>query len=138
MREVDRFGLLRLPETSALHRHEARTEAIDAGVILVARRLVDGALAAELGFNRCHRHAVRFDPAVATAFADQLVDHHTLRGIGVLAALAAAALLRGASLIVEQDRATGRVAQLALHTVELVAMMDGDVGGEITGRILGW
>src|SRR5262252_6026172 len=104
MREVDRFRLLRLPETSSLDCDEARAEAVDAGVVLVARRLVDGALAAELGFNRCHRHAVRFDPAVAAAFADQLVDHHALGWVGVLAALAAAALLRGASLVVEQDR----------------------------------
>ena len=62
--------------------------------------------------------------AVAAAFAHQLVDDHALRGIRELAALAAAALLRRAGLVVDQHRDAGRLAQLALHGVELVAVMD--------------
>ena len=42
----------------ALHRDEARAEALEAGEVLVAGRLVDRALAAELGLERHDRDAV--------------------------------------------------------------------------------
>ena len=123
-REVAGLRLLRLAQRAALDRDEARAEALDAGVILVARALVDRALAAELGLHRRDRHAVRLDAAVAAAFAHELVDDDALGRIGILAALAAAALLGRAGLVVEQHRAARRFAQLALHGVELVAMVD--------------
>ena len=41
-------------------------------------------------------------------------------------------------MIVKQNRAAGRFAQLALHRVEIITMVDLDVRGEITGRILVW
>ena len=63
--------------------------------------------------------------AVAAAFADRVVDEHALGGIGIDAALAAAALLGGAGLVVDQDGEAGDLAQLALHGVELVAVVDG-------------
>src|SRR4030095_11540609 len=50
--------LFRRLELPAFHRHEARAEAVDAGVVLVAGVLVDAALAAELGLDRLHRQAV--------------------------------------------------------------------------------
>ena len=50
---------------------EARAEALGARVVLVAARLVDLALAAELGLERQHRDAVRLHRAVAAAFADR-------------------------------------------------------------------
>ena len=46
--------LARLLHLGAVHRDEARAEAVEAGEILVAGRLVDGALGAELGLER-HR-----------------------------------------------------------------------------------
>ena len=49
----------RLLQRAALDRDEARAEALDAGVILVAARLVDRALAAEFGLDRHDRQAVR-------------------------------------------------------------------------------
>ena len=107
--------LLRLAQAAALDGDEARAEALHARVVLVARALVDRALAAELGLDRRDRHAVRLDAAIAAALADELVDDDALRRIGKLAALAAAALLGGAGLVVEQHRAAGRLAQLALH-----------------------
>src|SRR6202035_5766078 len=73
----------------ALDRDEGRAEALHAGEVLVAARLVDGALAAELGLERLHRDAVRLHAAVAAAFAHELVDDDALGGIGELAALAA-------------------------------------------------
>ncbi len=47
-------------------------------IVLVAAGLVDGALAAEFGFERLHRDAVRFDAAIAAALADQLIDDDAL------------------------------------------------------------
>ena len=64
--------------------------------------------------------------AVAAALADRVVDEHALGRIGEGAALAAAALLGGAGLVVDQHGEAGDLAQLALHGVELVAMADGD------------
>src|SRR6185437_5741243 len=108
----------------------ARAEALDAGEVLVAVRLVDGALAAELGFDGFHRDAVGFLRAIAAALADELVDEDALRRIGKLAALAPAALLSGASLVIDDDGEPRRLAQFALHGVELVAVADGDARGE--------
>src|SRR3979409_1874374 len=54
-----------LLEPCALDRHERGAEALQAGEILVAARLVDGALAAELGLERLHRTAIRLPPAIA-------------------------------------------------------------------------
>src|SRR5262249_24409849 len=59
-----------LAELSAVDRHERRAETLHAGKILVAARLVDGALAAPFGLQRLHRDAIRFDAAIAAAFAD--------------------------------------------------------------------
>ena len=88
-------------QLGAMHGDEGRAEALDAGKILVAARLVDGALAAPFGLQRLHRHAVRLHAAIAAAFADQLVDDDALVGIGESVALAAAALFRRAGLIVD-------------------------------------
>ena len=100
----DALALLQL---RAVHGDEGRAEALHAGEVLVAGRLVDGALAAELGLQRLHRDAVRLHAAVAAALADQFVDDDALLGIGERAALAAAALLGGAGLVVDQHGAAG-------------------------------
>src|SRR5262249_17863851 len=70
-RRFDAFAAL---ELRALDGDERGAEALQAGEVLVAARLVDGALAAPLGLERLHRHAVRLHAAVAAALADQLVD----------------------------------------------------------------
>src|SRR5882762_2765383 len=113
-----------LPETAAFHGDEARAEALQAGVVLIARRLVDDALAAELGLERLDRKAVRLDAAVAAALAHPLVDDGADRRVRIGVALAAAALFRGAGLVVDQRRDAGHLAQLSLHPVELVAVAD--------------
>src|SRR5882762_7330105 len=105
-----------------MHRDKARAEPLEAGEILVAVRLVDRALAAELGLERLDGHAIRLVRAVAATLADGVVDEDALGRVGEGAALAAAALLGGASLVVDQDREAGDVAQFALHLVELVAV----------------
>ena len=123
-REIAALRLLGLAQRAAFDRHEARAKAVDARIILVARRLVDRALAAELGVHRRHRHAVGLHAAIAAAFAHEFVDDDALGGVGELAALAAAPLFRRARLVVEQHRDAGDVAQFALHGVEFVAVMD--------------
>src|SRR6185503_6538991 len=96
-----------------------------AGVVLVAARLVNGALAAPFGLERLHRHAVRLDAAVATALADEIIDDDALVRIGKRAALAAAAFFGGAGLIVNEHAQTGDGRQFALDRVEFVAVMHG-------------
>ena len=132
---VERLGLsgdaLGLADLGAVHRHEGRAEAVDAGEILVAARLVDSALAAELGLDRLDRDAVRLHAAIAAAFADEFVDDDALVGIGERAALAAAALFGGAGLVVEQHRNALDLAQLALDEIEIVAVMERCAGGEL-------
>ena len=118
-------GAVGLAQLAAMHGDEARAEAFDAGKVLVAVGLVDAALAAELGFQRLHRDAVRHLRAVAAAFADALVDEDALGRIGIEPALAAAALFGRAGLVVDQHREAGDIAQLALHGIELAAVMDG-------------
>src|SRR2546422_10087425 len=48
--------------------------------------------------------------------------------------LAAAALFRGAGLVVDQRRDAGQLAQLSLHPVELVAVADRHARGPIGSR----
>ncbi|CUJ49355.1 Uncharacterised protein [Achromobacter xylosoxidans] len=114
----------RLAQLAALHRDEAGAEALQTGEVLVAAGLVDGALAPELGLQRLHRQAMRFLRTIATAFAHAFVDDHAPRRVGIGAALAAAALLGGTGLVVDQYRHAGVFAQFAHHRVQLVAMPD--------------
>ena len=128
---------LAFANATAMHRDEAGAEALHAGEILVAGRLVDHALAAELGFQGQYGYAVRLDPAIAATFAYQIVDECALGRIGILIALAPAALFRRAGLVVDDDRHTRNLAELALHLVVVVAVMDGHAGRPLhVGRIL--
>ena len=65
-----RFGAARRRDD----RQERRAVALEAGVVLVARGLVDLRLAAELGLDRLDRQAAGLLAAVAAALADALVD----------------------------------------------------------------
>ena len=112
----------------ALHGDEGGAEAGGAGEILVAVRLVDLTLSAELGLQRLHRDAIGLHAAVAAALADQLVDDDALVGIGVVAALAAAALLGRAGLVVEQERDALDLGELALHGLQILAVMEARAG----------
>src|SRR4051812_29164468 len=129
-RREQRVGLLAhrcdlaLAQSTAVYGYEARAESLHAGIVLVARGLIDRALASELGFERQHRYAIGFDSAIAAAFAHQIVDHHALRGIRIEIALAAPALFRGTGLIVDDYRAALDLAHLALHEVVVVAIID--------------
>src|SRR3982751_5443827 len=89
-----------LAQRSARDADEAGTEAPRARVVLVAARLVDLALPAEVGFMRQHRHAIALHAAIAAAFANGLVDEQALGRIDHLALLAATTFLGSAGLLV--------------------------------------
>src|SRR5690606_7454550 len=117
-------------DPGAVHGDEGRAETVLAGEILVAGRLVDTPLAAELRLHRLDRHAVRLHAAVAAAFADQFVDDDAAVGVGEGAALAPPPLLGRAGLVVEQHGDAGHLAQFALDVIEVLAVVDGDAGRE--------
>src|SRR6185503_18569512 len=106
--------------------YKARTEAVDAGGILVAARLVDPALTAEFGFDGNDRDAVGFASAIAASLAHQFVDEDALAGIRHLAALAAATLFGRTDLVVDQDRDALRPAKRTLGRVETGTWLDHD------------
>src|SRR5215475_2628343 len=108
----------------AIDRHEGGAEALDAGKVLIAARLINGALATELGLQGLHRYAIGLYTAIAAALADQFVDDDAPVRVRKLAALAPAALLGRASLVVDQHSAAGHRGELFLHFLELVAMVD--------------
>ena len=107
---------------AAIDCHKARAEALEATEILVAIGLVDLPLASEIGLQRLDRNAVGFGRTVAAAFADEIVDEHALRRIGIKAALAATALFGRASLVIDHHREALDLAQFALDLIEIVAM----------------
>src|SRR5262249_13750166 len=106
---------------------EGRTVTLEAGVVLVARRLMDLGLAAELRLHRLHGQTVRLDSAVAAALAHRLVDEHAQGRIRQLAALAQPSLLRRASLVVDQRGHSGSLAQDALGLLESIPVPDVDM-----------
>src|SRR2546423_3278003 len=54
--EIARFAWL---QSTAIHGDEARTETFDAGIVLVAARLIDFAFSAALRLDRDHRQTAR-------------------------------------------------------------------------------
>ena len=125
-----RIGDLR-PPLGPFHGNEAGAEAVEAGEILVAIRLINLPLAPELRLLRHHAEAVGRHRAIAAALADQIVDHREFRRIRQLAPLAAAALFGGTGLLVDQHRHTLHLAQLTLHGVEFGARMQRGADGEV-------
>src|SRR6185369_900477 len=110
-------------EFSTLYGHEAGAKALQAAHVLVAGALVDGALAAEFGFQRLDRQAVALGAAVAATFADQVIDHDSHGRVDQGAALAAAALFGGAGLVVDDRRRALDGPKFALDAVQLVAVV---------------
>src|SRR5207248_11309021 len=63
--DIDELRRRAMARRATVDGDEGRTEALQAGIILVAGGLVDGALAAELGLQRFDRDAVRLHRTVA-------------------------------------------------------------------------
>ena len=106
-----------------MHGDKAGAKTFDARNVFVAGALVDVALAAEVGLQRLHAHAIALHAAVAAALADQRVDHHPRGRVDHGAALAAAALFGGTGLVINDDGGAFDLAQRALHRVEHVAVL---------------
>ncbi len=114
---------------AAMDGDEGGAESLHAGKILVAARLIDGALAPPFGLQRLHRHAIGLHAAIPAALADELVDDHALIRVRISVALATAALLGRAGLVVDQHSDAGNPGEILLHLHQVVAVMDGEAGG---------
>ncbi len=123
-------------QRAAFHRDEAGAKALEAGKVFVAAALVDGALAAEFGFQRLDRQAVALIGAVAATFANQRIDDHAPRRIDHQPAFAAAALFGGAGLVVDDDGDASLFAQLALNGIEIVAVAHRRPAGQADGVVV--
>src|SRR5690554_4067139 len=137
-REVDiGTDTSRFLQSAALDRDKAGAETAHAGEVLVAAGLVDGALAAGVGFLGQDRQAVGLDAAVAAALAYVGVNHHPLVGVGHGAALTATTFFGGAGLIVDDYRAAFDLPQFPLNRVQVVAVVEGGAVGKVRpGRVL--
>ena len=110
---------------AAIDSDEAGAIAFDAAVVLVAFRLVDPALATELGFKRLDGNAVRLDRAVTATLTDKIIDKQSFLGIRIKTALAPPALLCRAGLVIDQDSQPLGRTQFPLHGIQIIAVMDG-------------
>src|SRR5260370_35825230 len=106
-----------------MDRDKTRTKSLDAGIVLVAIRLVDLPFAAEFSFERLHRNAIRGLRAITAAFADEVVDEDALRRIRIKSPLAASALFGGAGLIVHRNGQALERGRCRLNWVTVPAMM---------------
>src|SRR6476620_2422199 len=86
------------PQPAAVDSHEGRAKAFQAGIVLVAGRLVDGALASQFGLQRLDRDAIRLHRTIAAAFAHRRIDDHAAGRILHGPAFATTALFGGAGL----------------------------------------
>ena len=112
-----------LDQLASLHRHKAWAEALDAGEVLVAGRLIDLALAPELGLDRLDRHAIRLYPAIAATLADQFIDEHTLGRIGERALAPPPAFFGSASLVIDDDAGALHPHHPGLHGLQFATVM---------------
>src|SRR6185437_8484746 len=139
--DVAELGWRAAARLAAVDSNKRRAKTLQARIVLVAGRLVDGALAPHLGLQGLDRDAIGLHRAVAAAFADGRVDHDAAGRILHQAALPAAALFRGAGLHEHDGRSALQLAALLHDRVELVAVTSDDagrdVGGGIEMRVLG-
>ena len=113
------------------HGNEGGAVAVDAGVVLVARRLMDVCLRAELGLHGLDRQAVGLDAAVAAGLADPLVHEDPLGRVRQRAPLALAPLLRRALLVVHQHGDAGDGSEHLLGLDQPVPVPDLDTMGQM-------
>ena len=120
--DIAQVGRRAPAQLAAVDGDKGRAKAFQAGIVLVAGRLVDGALASQFGLQRLHRDAVRLHRTIAAAFAHGRIDDHAASRILHRSSFAAAAFF-GSTGLDEYD--CGRALYLAQRShdrVELVAM----------------
>ncbi len=120
--DIAEIGRRAAAQLAAIDGDEGRAKAFQAGIVLVASRLVDGALASQFGLQRLHRDAVRLHRAIAAAFAYGRIDDHAASRILHRAAFAAAAFFGGTGLDEYDGGRALHLAQRSHDRVELVAM----------------
>src|SRR5712671_6205318 len=118
--DIAEIGRRAAAQLAAVDGDEGRAKTLQAGIVLVAARLVDGALAAQFGLQRLHRNAVRLYRAIAAAFAYRRIDQYAARRILQRAALAAAAFFGGAGLYEYDGRGAFHFAERFHHRIEFV------------------
>lgn len=139
-RRLSQRGLQRQPLLHPLHRwlandrglqfNEAWAEALKAGEILVARRLIDLALLPEGRLHGGDSDTARSANAITAPLANPLIDKEPSRRINHLPPLAPAALLGGAYLLEDKDCHTVQVTQVFLNLFEKLATADPYIGGK--------
>ena len=120
--DIAQVGRRAPAQLAAVDGDKGRAKAFQTGIVLVAGRLVDGALASQFGLQRLHRDAVRLHRTIAAAFAHGRIDDHAASRILHRSSFAAAAFF-GSTGLDEYD--CGRalyLAQRSHNRVELVAM----------------
>ncbi len=109
---------LRLARPGPMQRHKARAKAAHARQVLVARRLVDLALAAQRRLQRLDGQAAGLIAAIAAPLADLRVDVGADLRVRQLAALAQPPSFGSAGLVVDQHRQPRILAQFALDGLQ--------------------
>src|SRR5881398_1707658 len=113
-----------------MNRNETGAEPFDAGIVLVARRLVDPALAAVLRVYGNNGHTIRLGATITAAFTNPVVDEDADGWIGILAPLASTTFF-GCTGLVVNERGHARVRpQLPLNSIQITAVADRDVRGQ--------
>ncbi len=133
--DIAETGRRAAAQLAAVHGDKGWAKALQAGIILVAARLVDGALAPEFGFQRLHRDAVRLHRAIAAAFADRGIDDHAALRILQRSPFTTPAFFGSARLHEHDGGSALHFAQRFHDGVELIAMRGLGAGRDIGGRI---
>ena len=77
-----------------------------------------------LGFDGIQAHAVRLPDAIAAAFADLFIDHHTQRGLFQLSPRTQTPLLGRALLVVDNGGYTGHLLEVTQNFGKRVTMTE--------------
>ena len=104
---------------------------------MVARALVDGALAPQRRFHRHDGHAVALHAAIAAAFADVGVNHRPLRQRRHQPLFATAPFFRRTRLHIDDDGDALQLAHPALQCVHRVAVQDFDTRWHARCAVIG-
>ena len=91
----------------ALKHDKAGAKAILAAEIFVTAGLIDSALDTKIGFQWLNRNAVTFQPTIATAFTNAIINHNPFRRVWELTLLPPPPFLSRAGLNVNQTDVPG-------------------------------
>ncbi|MCY1294264.1 hypothetical protein D9M70_435540 [compost metagenome] len=116
--------------------HEAGAVTLHAGHILVARRLVDSALAAKLRLQRLDGDTTGACRAVSTALTHGRMDNDVPLGRCQRTALAPASLLGGTRLVIDDGGDAAVFTQALLNDIKFAAVHHSHTGGHLVRRAI--